>query len=164
MLNRTDPYAGQDLEAVLRAVADPATGLLAPVRPSVPVGTPSALQCLLAQCWAEDAAERPGFREVVKELAGLDPLAGGRGVERTRGVQRARRQPRRAARWGPPGGKRTFEAVARLWSTAPIASPLQRRCDSRARRGAGLPVDAATQLHPSRPASSQQAAAERSEV
>ena len=79
-------------------------------------------------------------------------------------VQRARRQPRRAARWGPPGGKRTFEAVARLWSTAPIASPLQRRCDSRARRGAGLPVDAATQLHPSRPASSQQAAAERSEV
>ena len=80
MLERGDPYAGEDLQAVLCAVAD--SSQKPEIRPRVPVGTPPAMLSLVQRCWAGDPVQRPAFGSIVEELLGLDPLAGGRVLER----------------------------------------------------------------------------------
>ena len=37
---------------------------------------------LVQSCWAGDPVQRPAFGSIVEELLGLDPLAGGRALER----------------------------------------------------------------------------------
>ncbi len=88
VLERGDPYVGEDLQAVLCAVAD--TSRTPEVRPKVPAGTPPAMLSLVQSCWAGDPTHRPTFGSIVEELLGLDPLAGSRALERMQHQKAAR--------------------------------------------------------------------------
>jgi hypothetical protein len=88
VLQRDDPYAGQDPREVLSAVADAARK--PEVRPEVPDGTPPAMLALLRRCWAGDPAARPAAGQVVEELQGLDPAAGGPAEDRLQRHKAAR--------------------------------------------------------------------------
>ncbi len=88
MLERGDPYAGEDPQAILCAVAD--VSRKPEVRPRVPAGTPFALLSLVQSCWAGNAVQRPAFSTIVEELLQLDPLAGGHTLERIQHQKAAR--------------------------------------------------------------------------
>ncbi len=88
MLERNDPYAGEDPEAVLLAVSD--ASRKPEVRPRVPAGTPPAMLSLVQSCWAGDPLQRPAFGSIVDELLGLDPLAGGHALQRMQHQKAAR--------------------------------------------------------------------------
>jgi hypothetical protein len=88
VLERGDPYAGEDPQAILCAVAD--VSRKPEVRPRVPAGTPFALLSLVQSCWAGNAVQRPAFSTIVEELLQLDPLAGGHTLERIQHQKAAR--------------------------------------------------------------------------
>lgn len=88
VLQRDDPYAGEDPRDVLSAVAD--ASRKPEVRPKVPADTPLAMLSLVQSCWSGDPMQRPTFGCIVKELVGLDPLAGSHAVERMQHHKAAR--------------------------------------------------------------------------
>jgi hypothetical protein len=88
VLERDDPYAGEDLQAVLDAVAD--ASRKPEVRPRVPTGTPPAMLSLVQSCWEGDPGKRPAFGSIIEELLGLDPLAGTHALERMQHQKAAR--------------------------------------------------------------------------
>ena len=59
MLTRGIPFEGRDPVQIIYAVA------MKGERPTIPEGTPSALEALIERCWAQDPKDRPTFSEIV---------------------------------------------------------------------------------------------------
>jgi len=66
--SRKDPYEGEQMNKVLKQVADPAINK----RPPVPSGCPAKISTLMAECLDADPAKRPTFEELDLQLKRLD--------------------------------------------------------------------------------------------
>ena len=66
--SRKDPYAGEDMEEVLRLVADAKVNK----RPEIPQEMPPMIQALMTDCLVADPQQRPTFAELDQRLLRVD--------------------------------------------------------------------------------------------
>lgn len=69
---RTDPYDGEEEEAVFRGVADPMVNK----RPTIPKGCPIKVALLMSDCLNSDPEHRPGCNEIQERMKRLSSELG----------------------------------------------------------------------------------------
>mmetsp|Transcript_21069 Transcript_21069/g.48729 ORF Transcript_21069/g.48729 Transcript_21069/m.48729 type:complete len:694 (-) Transcript_21069:385-2466(-) len=72
VFSRNEPYAGQDTETVLSAVADLKSN--EDKRPDMPSGISAEVEVLIKECWAKNPTRRPTFLEIDRRIKSISEV------------------------------------------------------------------------------------------